>query len=201
MFDRTIRSIMQRRKLLIAAPTTTVAKAARSMARKNTGAVLVLKGKRLLGIFTERDIAFRVVAQRLDTETTRIGDVMTPTPHSVHPDQLFGYALLVMHDGGFRHLPVVEEGKPIGIISARSAMDPDLEEFVTEAERRKHYPARRERRGERPVLRGHLDHLGSAEVCGYVGGVAVRNEQDDFLAQGVGHAELVIYPFRCRGRR
>jgi predicted transcriptional regulator len=48
-----------------------------------------------------------------------------------------------MHENGFRHLPVIENGKPIGIVSSRSAMDPELEEFVSEAQRRKHFRAPR----------------------------------------------------------
>jgi CBS domain-containing protein len=64
---------------------------------------------------------------------------MTPSPHTVGPDKPFGYALLVMHDHGFRHLPVIENGKLIGIVSARSAMDPDLEEFEAEAQRRRYF--------------------------------------------------------------
>ena len=64
---------------------------------------------------------------------------MSPAPHTIHPDKPFGSALLVMHENGFRHLPVVENGKPIGIVSSRSAMDPDLEEFAFEAQRRRHY--------------------------------------------------------------
>ena len=51
-------------------------------------------------------------------------------------DKSFGYALLVMHNNGFRHLPVVENGKTVGIVSARNALDPDLEEFVSESRRR-----------------------------------------------------------------
>ena len=64
---------------------------------------------------------------------------MTPAPETVEPDRPFGYALLRMHERGFRHLPVIEDGKLIGIVSARSAMDPSLEEFVSEAQRRRHY--------------------------------------------------------------
>ena len=55
---------------------------------------------------------------------------------TVTPDKSFGYALIVMHDNGFRHLPVVENGKLIGIVSARNALDPELEEFVSESRRR-----------------------------------------------------------------
>jgi len=130
---------MQRRNVLKASPATSVSEAAVLMANKNVGAVLVIEDDRLVGIFTERDIVFRVIARGLDVRTTRLADVMTPAPHTIEPDRPFGYALTIMHEHGFRHLPVTEQGKPIGIISARSAMDPELEDFVSEARRRKHY--------------------------------------------------------------
>jgi CBS domain-containing protein len=139
MFDEPIRNVMRRRKLLTAPPETLVSKAARMMAKRNVGAVVVVAEGQLVGIFTERDIAFRVVACGLEARTTRLADVMTPAPHAVGPDQRFGHALLKMHEGGFRHLPVIEGGKVIGIVSARSAMDPDLEEFASEASRRERY--------------------------------------------------------------
>jgi len=50
----------------------------------------------------------------------------------------------VMHDEGFRHLPVIENGKPIGMVSSRSAMDPDLQEFTSEVSRRKRYDQMRQ---------------------------------------------------------
>jgi len=64
--------------------------------------------------------------------------VMTSNPQTVDPNKTFGYALLMMHENGFRHVPVVENDKLIGIVSSRNALDPDLEEFVAEAQRRKH---------------------------------------------------------------
>jgi len=139
MFDEPIRKMMHRRKLLTAPPETPVSKAARLMAKRNVGAVLVVAEGELVGIFTERDIAFRVVARGLEARTTRLAEVMTPAPDTVDPNQPFGLALLRMHEGGFRHLPVIENGKVVGIVSARSAMDPDLEEFAFEASRRERY--------------------------------------------------------------
>jgi CBS domain-containing protein len=139
MFDMPVRSVMQRRKALTAPPETSVRTAAKLMAKQTVGAVMVIEGGRLVGIFTERDAVFRVMARGLDPLATQLADVMTTSPRTVEPDQPFGYALLMMHEGGFRHLPVVEKGKPIGIVSARSAMDPELEEFVSEAQRRKHF--------------------------------------------------------------
>jgi len=137
MFSQRIRDVMERKALVTAPPETTVSKAAGLMARKKVGAILVLEHGTLVGIFTERDVVFRVIAQGCDAQTTRLADVMTTAPKTVEPDKSFGYALLLMHENRFRHLPVVENGKVIGIVSARNALDPDLEEFVAESQRRK----------------------------------------------------------------
>jgi CBS domain-containing protein len=61
---------------------------------------------------------------------------MTRDPRTISPDRPFGHALLMMHDGGFRHVPVVEEGRPIGMVSARDALGPEIEQFDSEIERR-----------------------------------------------------------------
>jgi len=137
MFDQRIRSVMERKKLLKAPPETSVCEAAKLMARRKAGAVLIVEHKRLVGIFTERDAVFRVMARGRDAQTTRLADVMTPAPQTLTPDASFGHALLVMHENGFRHIPVVENGEPIGMVTSRMALDPDLEEFISEAQRRK----------------------------------------------------------------
>ena len=138
MFSQPIRDAMEQRKLVTVPPETTVRKAAKLMAKRNVGAVMVVDEQGLVGIFTERDAVFRVIARDVDSQTTRLVDVMTKAPITVAPDKSFGYALLVMHENGFRHLPVIENGKLIGVISARNALDPDLEEFVSESRRRDH---------------------------------------------------------------
>jgi CBS domain-containing protein len=137
MLSESVRNVMEPNKLLVAAPDTSVSAAVKLMARKKVGAVMVLDGTRLVGIFTERDLVARVVAHDRDLHTTRLAEVMTKSPVSVDPGETFGYALLLMHENGFRHVPVVVNGEPIGIVSARSALDPDLEEFESEARRRK----------------------------------------------------------------
>ncbi len=139
MFSQPIRSMMERRKFVTALPKTTVREASQLMAKKQVGAVLVVEEGRLLGIFSERDVVFRVVALGLDPATTPLVQVMTPEPKTIKPNNTFGYAMTLMHENGFRHLPVLEDGKPIGIVSARSALDPDLEEFVCEERRRKSF--------------------------------------------------------------
>jgi CBS domain-containing protein len=138
MFSQSIRDVMEQKKLLIAPSETTVSNAAKLMAERKVGAIMVVDDRRLVGIFTERDAVFRVIAKDLDSQTTRLIDVMTREPITIAPDSSFGYALLIMHENGFRHVPVIEDGELIGVVSARNALDPDLEEFVSEAERRKH---------------------------------------------------------------
>lgn len=138
MFSQRVKSVMERKKLLVASPETTVSQAAKLMANKNVGAIMVVDGERLVGIFTERDALTRVIARGRDAKTTLLADVMTAEPQTVDPGKTFGAALLMMFENGFRHAPVVEDGKVIGIVSSRYALDPDLEEFVAEAQRRKH---------------------------------------------------------------
>jgi CBS domain-containing protein len=139
MFDQPIRNIMEQKKFLTASPETTVSAAARLMADKNVGAIMVVDNDHLVGIFSERDAVFRVIAQGRDSKNTTLADVMTADPKTLEPGKSYGHALLLMQENGFRHVPVVENGRPIGIISSRNAMDPDLEEFVFEARRREHF--------------------------------------------------------------
>ena len=139
MFDLPIRSVMERKKFITAAPDKTVSQAARLMAGKDAGAVLVVEDDQLIGIFTERDVVFRVIAVGLDPTETLLRDVMTVDPKTLGPTQSYGHALVIMQENGFRHVPVVEEGQAIGIISSRNAMDPDLEEFVADQRRREHF--------------------------------------------------------------
>jgi len=139
MFDLPISSVMEKKKVLTASPETSVSEAAKLMADRNVGAVMVVANDKLVGIFTERDAVFRVIAKGRDIESTLLADVMTASPMTVGPDEPFGFALSLMHDNGFRHVPVIKNGKPVGIVSARNALDPDLEEFECEAKRRKHF--------------------------------------------------------------
>jgi len=139
VFSQPVRTIMERRKFVTVPPTTTVRQASEVMAKKQIGAVLVVENERLIGIFSERDAVFRVIARGLDPAVTKLADVMTPEPKTIKPNNTFGYAMTLMHENGFRHLPVVDEEKVIGIVSARSALDPDLEEFVCEERRRQHF--------------------------------------------------------------
>ncbi len=136
MAIRSLRSIVEGQTPITVPKTVTVLEAARTMKQHNIGAVLVVDGTRLCGIFTERDALFRVVAEARDPGGTNVGQVMTPQPQTIHPDKPFLHALRMMHKGRFRHLPVVEDGRPLGMVSSRDALDDDLYELRTDLAQR-----------------------------------------------------------------
>ncbi len=137
MPQRPIRSIIAKQKILTAAAEITVAEASRLMKKRTLGAVMIVTDDgRLIGIFTERDAVFRVLAEGRDPKTTPLSEVMTANPLTIAPDKPFGHALLMMYDGGFRHVPVVEGGKPVGMVSARDALGPEMQELDSEMQRR-----------------------------------------------------------------
>jgi len=133
---RSIRAIIEQQELVSAPGTMAVREAAHLMKERHVGAVMIVEGGKLAGIFTERDVLFRVVAEDRDARTTCLADVMTRNPQTVHPDKPFPDALHLMYEGGFRHVPVVEDGRPVGVISARDALGPELEDFIYEVLRR-----------------------------------------------------------------
>jgi CBS domain-containing protein len=79
-----------------------------------------------------------VLSEGLDPRTTPLARVMTHTPTAIAPDRPFGHALHLMFEGGFRHVPVVEGGKLIGIVSAHDALSSDLAKFESDLAEREH---------------------------------------------------------------
>ena len=132
MSHRTIRMIISEQDPVTAPATMTVSEAARLMRERRVGAIMVLQENALAGIFTERDALIRVLAEGRDVQATRLADVMTRNPKTIHPDRSFAEALQMMYGGSFRHVPVVEDGRPVGMVSARDALGPELEAFVYE---------------------------------------------------------------------
>ena len=106
--------------LLTVDATTLLADAVREMDERGVGAALVLSGERLEGVFTERDV-LRAVA-RGHAEKPTVGDWMTPHPETIEPDYTTEHAAVLMIHGGFRHLPVIDRGKVVGILSIRDLM-------------------------------------------------------------------------------
>ncbi len=99
------------------APTMTVAAAVDLLNQAKVGSVLVMDKGRLVGIFTERDVLRRVVGARRDPATTLVADVMTRELVVMRPTSTVEDAMKVISDRRIRHVPVVEEGRVLGIIS------------------------------------------------------------------------------------
>jgi CBS domain-containing protein len=103
---------------LMLPPEMTVQQACQRMQERRVGAVLVgMENGRLLGIFTGRDAVCRIVAEGKDARATALADVMTQDPDTMSPAGTAIEALRLMKDGGFRHVPIVDEGRVVGIVS------------------------------------------------------------------------------------
>lgn len=135
MPNRAVIKLIQNRDFLTATPEKSARAVAHHMKRYNTGAVLVVDPEdgTLQGICTERDLSFKVLAEGLDPNSTSIADIMTKNPLTVGPERLFGHVLHLMHEGGYRHMPVVDPaGRPIGVVSARDALGLEILQFGNE---------------------------------------------------------------------
>ncbi|WP_323786303.1 CBS domain-containing protein [Thalassovita sp.] len=119
MSTTTIRNILGARKVHSVSPGTSIQDAARLMAELNVGALAVLEGGSLKGILSERDIVFRVVAQGLPLSDTPVGTAMTADPVTIDIDDAVSEALVVRLGETFRHLPVMEAGQLVGLLSYR----------------------------------------------------------------------------------
>ena len=132
MPNRPIRSIIANQQIHTVEKGISVRTASHIMATARIGSVMVVEKDALVGIFTERDALFRVLAGGLDPDRTKVGDVMTPNPQTITADRPLVHALHLMNDGGFRHMPVVENGRPIGMVSIRDAVGVEIVRLETE---------------------------------------------------------------------
>lgn len=114
----------------------TVQEATRVMSEANKGAIMVLKDDCLQGIFTERDLLRRVVAEGLDPARVKVDDVMTASLVVGGPDDSYPRALQKMVSAGCRHLPVVKGDRVVGLVSRRDLMEIDIEILEEELDRR-----------------------------------------------------------------
>ena len=124
---RVISEILVGSTLITASPEMTVRSACRLMAEKKIGALLVVENQRIAGIFTERDALNKILAANLDPDSTKLLQVMVREPQTIRADKPLAYALHMMAEGGFRHVPVVgDDGEPVGMVSARDALGQDM---------------------------------------------------------------------------
>jgi Predicted signal-transduction protein containing cAMP-binding and CBS domains len=113
----TVREVMST-DLVIVAPDTTVAEAATVMGTSQVGSAMVMEGGTLVGIFTERDV-LRAVGSDFDAEHHAVSGFMTKGPHTSPADEEAHDALATMLAFGFRHLPVMDGAKVVGVVSMR----------------------------------------------------------------------------------
>lgn len=99
-------------------PDTPVTECVRTMSAKKIGALLVMDGERLTGIFTERDALNKVLAAGLDPGSTKVSEVMTKDPYCIPPATTVGAAMELITKRRFRHLPIVENGKVLAVVSS-----------------------------------------------------------------------------------
>jgi len=106
----------------------TVLETVRAMVERNIGAVPVIHSGKLVGIFSERDLMRRVVAEGRDPRSTCMAEVMTDDPLAVGPGEDLETCMALMRRHGFRHLPVCHEGQLVGMVSLRDILLHDLNE-------------------------------------------------------------------------
>jgi CBS domain-containing protein len=116
-------SVLQPRKAVTLGPDATVADAIAVMLTSDIGALLIVDaGGKLVGIFSERDLLTRVAGQADDYAGRKVSEFMTPDPETVRPTDTLAFALHKMDGGGYRHLPVLKDGQPLGMVSVRDML-------------------------------------------------------------------------------
>jgi len=118
----------QNRQIHSVTPQTSVFEALELMAQKDVSAVLVLDGENLVGIFTERDYARKVILHGRSSRESLIGELMTANLQTVSPAQTVEDVMSLMTECRFRHLPVVERGKLLGIVTIGDAVRTVIEQ-------------------------------------------------------------------------
>ena len=99
-------------------PDTLVTECVRTMTAERIGALIVMDGERLIGIFTERDALNKVLAAGLDPRSTKVSEVMTKNPYCIPPTTTVGDAMELVTKRRFRHLPIVKNGKVLAVLSS-----------------------------------------------------------------------------------
>ena len=131
----TLRDLIKNRRLYSVDSTRTVLEAARYMMEHAIGAVPILRNGELLGILSERDIMNRVVAVGRTPGTTAVSEVMTSNPRVVSIDESVDECLFIMHEFGFRHLPVMEGTAVKGLVSLRDVLMHQAAEIERQTQR------------------------------------------------------------------
>jgi len=130
--SRTVRELIQKTNsgVISISPEADVLSALKTMAEKNIGAVIVIKDGKLAGILSERDCVRKIELAGRTAAEARVAEIMTANVVTVSPEHTYEECMLIMHEKRIRHLPVVEGGRVVGILSNRDV----LEEVIAERE-------------------------------------------------------------------
>jgi CBS domain-containing protein len=120
-------------------PEQTVLEAIKILAQENIGAAIVMSGDRIAGIISERDYTRKVVLKGRSSDTTRVEEIMTPNVIVVSPRTKTRECMQLMTEKNFRHLPVVEEGRCIGMVSIRDIVSDIIADQDFTIEQLEHY--------------------------------------------------------------
>jgi CBS domain-containing protein len=134
MVRKIIPDIVSNQDIFELAGDATVREAVKGMAERNINSVCITNAGRLAGIFTGTDLIKKVVAVGLDPDLTALSDVMTRDPETVSPGLNAIEALHRMQDGHFRHLPIVDNGVLVGILSRRDFLGYEVDELEHQEE-------------------------------------------------------------------
>jgi CBS domain-containing protein len=124
----TLKRMVQRLHLISVEPDATVMDVAVTMSEGRIGAIPIIEGERLVGIFSERDLMTRVVVSGRDAHETRVEEVMTPKVVTAGLDEPVERCLEKMRRAGCRHLPVVQDGRVIAMLSMRDLLKDEIDE-------------------------------------------------------------------------
>ena len=133
VFRQPLRELSALQPVVVLAPSATVREALTVMNREEVSCVLIVEHDRLVGVFTERDVLTKVMAQALDMDHTPVRTCMTRQPASLEMASELAYALHEMSLGGHRHLPLVDDqGRPVALVSMRAIVEALIEAFPQE---------------------------------------------------------------------
>ncbi|MFQ5609125.1 MAG: CBS domain-containing protein [Woeseiaceae bacterium] len=127
------------RSVVSMAPDASVLDAVKLMAEKGIGSVVVMDGTELRGIVTERDYARKVIIKGRSSETTPISDIMTPDVKTTTPNATVDSCMALMHSLNCRHLPVLDNGEVVAMISSRDLVEAIIADQKEEIEHLEHY--------------------------------------------------------------
>jgi CBS domain-containing protein len=123
----------------IVSPSTPVYDALKLMADKNIGAVMVMDGEEIVGIMSERDYARKVILQSKSSKETPVSEIMTSAVLYVRPNQHIEDCMALMDAKRLRHLPVIEDGRLVGMVSMRDVVKQIIEEREFLIDQMEHY--------------------------------------------------------------